>query len=351
MKISQLIKDRFKVLSIVGMMLSIFCILFVLVSGIFYLGYAYIDKVNPSTIYIPTGSSCSEQVDILYKSGAISDTTEYINYLKRANVEKAKAGKYVIKSRIPYKKFINIISIGRQKPVRMIFTASRTPEMLAKKISRNIECDSATIYDAITSDSVANYYGFEKKTFMTMFVPNTYEVYWNVSQKTLFDRLKKEYDVFWSKDDREAKRQSLGMTREQVVTLASIVYEESKVYQDMRKIAGVYMNRLDMHMPLQACPTAKYAAGDWTLTRVLKKHTEIDSPYNTYKIAGLPPGPIVYPSSVAVDAVLNYIKSKDIYFCAAPEFNGTHRFAPTYAKHKRNARAYYIAYKKRKANN
>ena len=185
-------------------------------------------------------------------------------------------------------------------------------------------------------------HGFNRYTYLAMFVPDTYEVYWTVTPLQLLDRLKKEYDAFWN-DSRTAKAKAAGLTREQAMTLASIVIEETKYEPEMPTIAGVYINRLRKGMLLQADPTVKYAVNDPSLRRILNKHLEVDSPYNTYKYAGLPPGPITTPTKAAIDAVLNYQHHDYLYFCAHESFNGQHRFATNLAGHMENARRFHAA--------
>ena len=180
-----------------------------------------------------------------------------------------------------------------------------------------------------------------RQTFMAMFIPNTYEVYWNCSVNDLLQRMKRESDRFWA--SRDAKLARCGLTRNEAITLASIVYEETKRQSEMPVVAGVYINRLRRGMPLQADPTVKFALGDFSLRRILHKHLEVDSPYNTYRVVGLPPGPICMPSIAAIDAVLNYQEHDYLYFCAKEDLSGAHNFARTLAEHNRNARAYAAA--------
>ena len=180
-----------------------------------------------------------------------------------------------------------------------------------------------------------------------MFIPNTYEMWWNVSPEALTDRMLGEYEKFWT-SERKDKLARTRLSQKEVMNLAAIVYEETKVVSEMPKIAGVYINRLRRGMPLQACPTAKYAVGDFTLTRILYKHTQVDSPYNTYKHRGLPPGPICMPSIAAIDAVLGYADHKYLYFCAKEDLSGRHNFASTLTEHNRNSRRYNEALKRMK---
>jgi UPF0755 protein len=181
--------------------------------------------------------------------------------------------------------------------------------------------------------------GYVKDSTIAMFIPNTYEVYNDISAEALLRRISRENSRFWS-EERTAKLKRCKLSKYEVMTLASIVYEETKRVEEMPIIAGVYINRLNRKMLLQACPTAKYAVGDFTIKRVLEKHTQTDSPFNTYKYAGLPPAPICIPSIDAIDAVLNYEEHRYLYFCASPKLDGSNVFAKTYKEHQINSRKY-----------
>lgn len=190
-------------------------------------------------------------------------------------------------------------------------------------------------------------YGLNAATAVSLFIPNTYEVYWNISTDGLFQRMYKEYRHFWN-EHRTAQAKRLGLTPAEVATVASIIEEESNRQEDYPIIAGLYLNRLKKGMPLQACPTVKYALQDFGLRRILTKHLQVESPYNTYKYAGLPPGPIRIPRAATMDAVLNSKKHNYLYMCASTAFDGTHHFSSTYAEHARYARHYQAELNKRK---
>ena len=181
--------------------------------------------------------------------------------------------------------------------------------------------------------------GFDAVTIKTMFIPNTYEVYWNTPADKLVERMKREYDSFWN-DERLKKAENIRLSPIEVSILASIVEEETAVPEEYPVVAGLYINRLYKNMPLQADPTVKYAVGDFTLRRILNIHLEVESPYNTYLNGGLPPGPIRIPSVRGIDAVLNYTKHNYIYMCANDDFSGRHNFAVTLSEHNRNAQKY-----------
>ena len=215
---------------------------------------------------------------------------------------------------------------GKQDPVMVVFNNMRTLDQLAGRVVRYLESDSAEFADWLTGNELPARYGFEAATFTSMFIPNTYEFFWNTGPEEFTDRMKKEYDKFWD-GERDRKAKKMEMTRAEVVTLASIVDEETLFDDENSRVAGVYINRLEKGIPLQADPTLKFALGDFSLERILNEDKKIDSPYNTYKFKGLPPGPISIPSVSAIDGVLQYEKHNYLYFCAKADFSGYHAFA------------------------
>ena len=218
----------------------------------------------------------------------------------------------------------------------------RDTKKMAALLSSQLEAETAQMTAAMNDTQIIEAHGFNSATLLAMFIPDTYEVYWTITPLQLLDRLKKEYDAFWN-DSRRAKAREAGLTPVQVMTLASIVIEETKYEPEMPAIAGVYINRLNKGMLLQADPTVKYAVNDPSLKRILNRHLLVDSPYNTYRHPGLPPGPITTPTKAAIDAVLNYQKHNYLYFCADASFNGQHRFAATLSEHMANARRFHAA--------
>jgi UPF0755 protein len=239
---------------------------------------------------------------------------------------------------------MNVIQIARmlkgsQAPVNVTFNNIRTLPDLAGRLSEQLQADSLTMLAALTDDSVAAEYGFTPREFIGMFIPDTYELYWTTSPASFIERMKREYDRFWN-EARLAKLDEIGLTRKEVSAMASIIDEETNRSDEMATIAGVYMNRIANGMPLQADPTVKFALGDPFIKRILYKHLEVDSPYNTYRHTGLPPGPIRMPSTQALNAVLNYQHHDYLYFCAKPDFSGYHAFAKTLSAHNLNAAAY-----------
>ena len=235
---------------------------------------------------------------------------------------------------------------NQKRIVQLTFGSVRTLEDLAKKISQTINADSTELMRTFNDVNLQKKYGFNNQTFISLFIPNTYEVYSDITPEELVDRMAKEYKKFWTAK-RKAKAKKLGLSQSEVTTLASIVHEEQKVKIDEQpKIAGLYLNRLKNGWLLQADPTVKYALNNPSLKRLLYKHLEIDSPYNTYKNTGLPPGPICIPEPNAIDAVLNHEKHNYFFMCAKPEYSGYHNFAQTNAQHEVNARIYHNWLKK-----
>ena len=270
-------------------------------------------------------------------------------YASHLNLEsRIKVGHYILKEDMSVISIVRMFVLGEQTPINLVIGEARTLPQLAGKISKQIMADSAAILGVMRNREVKAELGYKHDSLIAMFVPNTYQVYWTVTPEKLLERMKRESNAFWN-EGRKAKLEAIGMSSYQVMTLASIVYEETKNRGEMPKIAGVYVNRLRKRMPLQACPTVKYAMGDFSLTRILHKHLQTVSPFNTYRNAGLPPAPICIPSVAAIDAVLNYEKSSYLYFCAKPEFDGTHNFAKTLSEHNANSRKYNEALKRLKS--
>ena len=317
-------------------------------SGLMYYTYACRHKVlKDGMVYIPTDTTTLYgQAAILFDEGFIKDSSEYKLMVAKMGF-KVYPGKYELKEGMTYKQLLSKIGTGSQTPVKVTFNNIRTPQRLAGVVSRYIEADSLSLLNAFLNDSLAQIYGFSTATFPSMFIPNTYELYWNTSPEQFIERMNKEYNRFWSAGGREEKLEKTGLTKQEVSTLASIVIEETKIKEEMPRIAGIYLNRLKAGMPLQADPTVKFALGDPSIKRILYKHLEIESPYNTYKNTGLPPGPIYVPPIVAIDAVLDFEPTDYFYFCAAPDLSGKHVFAWTLNEHNKNAQAYANALNRR----
>ena len=272
----------------------------------------------------------------------------YRLYARRLNLpETFKPGHYRLTPDMSTVAVVRAVKLGLQTPVQVAINNARIPAHLAAKLARQIAADSTAIADALYSKQLAAEVGFDSLTLFSMFIPDNYEFYWTVTPEDLVRRMRREYDAYWTAE-RDAKRKRSGLSRLQVMTLASIVYEETRAVDEMARIAGVYVNRLRKGIPLQADPTVKYAMQDVKLRRILNKHLKYQSPYNTYVNKGLPPSPIAMPSKDAIEAVLDFEEHEYIFFCARPTFDGHHNFARTYAEHLANARAYTRELDKRK---
>ena len=258
-----------------------------------------------------------------------------------------KTGRYAIHPNENIFTIFNHLYRGQQTPTNITISSLRTIEQLASSISKQIMIDSTEITRIINDSTIYTKDGFNKETLPALFIPNTYQVYWNISAKDLYNRLYKEYKHFWN-ENRINKAKKMAMNPIEITTLASIVEEETKNKQEKPIVAGLYINRLRKNIPLQADPTIKFALQDFTLRRILNSHLTIKSPYNTYLNTGLPPGPIRITPPDAIDAVLNHKKHNYIYMCAKEDFSGTHNFATTLSEHTQNARKYWNALNKRK---
>lgn len=300
--------------------------------------------VRPGVVYIPTGSDYAALCDSLEAGGSrIRHRWFFDRYADRLELERTlKPGCYELREGMSVIDVVRMFKLGLQTPVRVSMNNVKTVRQLAGKLSRQIEADSASLVAAFTDGELAARLGFDTLTLFSMFIPDTYEMWWTVAPGALAERMKKEYDRFWT-GERSRKLERTGLSRLEAMTLASIVYEETRKSDEMPTVAGVYMNRLRIGMPLQADPTVKYAVGDFSLRRILNKHLKTPSPYNTYLNKGLPPSPICMPSIEAIDAVLDYERHNYIFFCAKEDFSGYHNFAENYSRHLANARRYQAA--------
>jgi UPF0755 protein len=259
-----------------------------------------------------------------------------------------KPGHYRFPAKISNQELIRRLQLGEQTPIKLSYTHSiRTREQLAGFMGKKLLLDSTEIKERLDSKEYMKHYGLTPETAVCLFIPNTYEVYWTMTADQLFNRMHKEYQRFWN-EERLEKARKKGLTPTEVATLASIIASETNKSFEYPLIASLYLNRLNKGIALQACPTVIYANGDFSIRRVLNRHLAIDSPYNTYKYRGLPPGPIRLASPEIIDAVLNAPKTDYLYMCANPDFSGTHVFSSSYAKHSAVAREYQRELNKRK---
>jgi UPF0755 protein len=301
--------------------------------------------------YIPTGSTYEFVKNGLEEEGIIENAKSF-NWvaLKKGYDDRVMPGRYKIRNGLTNNELVNMLRSGDQDPVMVVFNNVRTLNHLSGKVSQYLEADSLDFAGYFAHPELPSRYGFDAATFTSMFIPETYEFFWTTSPADFADRMKMEYDKFWE-GERDRKAGKLEMTREEIITLASIVDEETLYDDENSRVAGLYINRLEQGIPLQADPTLKFALGDFSRQRILNEDKEIDSPYNTYKFKGLPPGPISIPSVAAIDGVLDYEKHRYLYMCAKADFSGYHAFARTYNQHLKNARAYQRELNKRRIYN
>lgn len=299
-------------------------------------------------LYVKSDYTFDSVLKVLEDAGIIKDIKDFKWTAKRKNYSAhVNSGKFIIRNRSSNNEVVNKLRSGSQEPVKLRFNNLRTLSDLSDRIAEQLEIESSDLLEYISDADVQAKYTMNAHTMACMFIPNTYEVYWNISKEALVERMHKEYKAFWTKS-RLAKAEQIKLTPEEVITLASIVNLETRKNDEKNVVAGVYMNRIKIGMRLQADPTIIFAYNNFDMKRVLNKHKKIDSPYNTYKYAGLPPGPICIPDISSIDAVLNYNKHKYIYFCARSDFSGYHNFAKTLSQHNRNAAAYQKELNKRR---
>ena len=297
---------------------------------------------NPTFIYIDDDDS-ADSVFTKIETNLHPESMTGIKMLAKLKNygENIYTGAYKISPEMTVLETFRMLKAGRQTPVKLIIPSVRTIDKLVSRAAEQIMADSASIASLLNDSSYLANLGYDKATIPALFIPNTYEVYWNMTAEGFIKRMTRENKNFWN-TERTAKAKALNMTAAEVCTLASIVDEETANNAEKPLVAGLYINRLKRGMLLQADPTVCFCYG-YTLDRVLKKHLKIDSPYNTYKYKGLPPAPINVPPKACIDAVLNPDTHGYMYFCASPSFDGTHNFAVTYNEHLRNARAFQRA--------
>lgn len=294
-------------------------------------------------LYIRTGETLEKVAEELKNTGVHSNISEFIWVAHRKKLDQTlKPGHYVITDGMSNFHLVRMMALGRQTPVRVIFHNMRSIEQLAGRLASQIEADSASLLKTFSDSVIQRKAGFNAATIPSMFIPNTYEVYWTVTPEQFFSRMHDEYNIFWN-ETRKNRCKEIGYSIDEVVTLASIVEQETNKNSEKSTIAGVYINRLRKKIPLQADPTVKYAIGDFSIRRIKAEHLTIESPYNTYKYNGLPPGPICLPSVSSIEAVLNYEDHGYYYFCAKDDLSGYHEFARDYNAHLHNARKYQRA--------
>lgn len=321
------------------------------VLGISFTFYAYQVVYTPNILVdqddrlfiIDSGDTFKEVQDELHQGNYLQDLISFSFLAKLMDYdERITPGRYLLKRNMNNLRAIQLLKSGAQEPVRITFNNVRLISELAEKITRNLGMTPEEFEAAVTQFAMTNTHGFNNENIIAMFIPNTYEVYYNVSPDALVKRMHSEYEKYWN-EEREALAKKIGLSKVEVSILASIVQAESVREDEAPTIAGLYLNRLKQGIPLQADPTLVFAVGDFTLKRILNVHKEIDSPYNTYMHTGLPPGPINMPEINSLNAVLNYLPSDYIYMCAKEDFSGRHNFTSDYREHMNNAIRYQRA--------
>ncbi len=317
------------------------------VAGYRFYNFIFQNNVKKSgLLYIATGSGFQQVFDSLSQGGYLWDKTSFEWVALRKNYPKnVRPGAYTIKGGWNNNQLIDLLRSGTQTPVKVTVNNIRLREELAARLAHYLEPDSGAFISMLNNDKIATDLGFTHESFPVLIIPNTYEFYWNTSPAKFIERMKLEYDHFWNMA-RKSKAVELGLSPLQVVTIASIVQEETNKNDEKPRIAGVYINRMKRGWLLQADPTIKFALHNFQIKRVLTEYLSVDSPYNTYKYTGLPPGPINFPDVVNVDAVLNAEHHNYMYFCAKEDFSGYHNFAQSLAEHNRNAAKYQNALNK-----
>lgn len=316
-----------------------------------WFGYTYYQRIfspNVTTpgredveFYIPTGTDYRGVGDKLLKQKLIRNAEAFHWVAEQMNYPRhVRPGRYILKDGMSTRELVTMLRSGRQAPLRFTFVKFRTKEQLAEYVDEKLEMRAGELL-ALLNDAafLDKHNGLKPETALGIFIPNTYEIYWNVTPTEFFERMYKEYQAFWS-DMRNGQRQKIGLNRIEVMTLASILEEETNRNDEKARMAGVLLNRIRNKWPLQADPTVKYAVGDFSLRRITYEHLQVQSPYNTYANPGLPPGPICTPSIPSIDAVLNPERHDYMYYCAKLDGSGYHHFSRTNAEHEQYADQY-----------
>lgn len=301
------------------------------------------EKLEDNIVVIATNSSFKDVVEILYKNNQIIDTISFREVSEMMNYRRSimRAGRYKITPSWSNRSLIGHLRSGEQEPINLVLTHGWLLEDVAAKASQFIETDSTDLINLFFNENYIKKSGYTTETLMSLFIPNTYEFYWNTNEKEFFERMIKEHNSFWNSNDRLSKAKKIGLTPQAVYTLASIVEREISKNEEKKRVAGLYLNRIKISMKLDADPTAKFATRDFKATRILYKHIRFDSPYNTYLYNGLPPGPISMASITSIDAVLDSEVHNFYYMCVEPDNPGYHVFAETLSEHNKNARKYH----------
>lgn len=316
--------------------------IFLYCTYVFFVPNILINKEEKAYLCIRDSSSMDDVIAELKKTATVLNISAFRQVATVINYTKIRPGRYELSDGMNNFTLVRILRNGRQTPLKLTFNNIRTKEQLAGRLSKVVMADSLSIIQLMNDSAYLATYSLNPNTSISNFIPNTYEVFWDLDAQELFERMRKEYDLFWT-EERKAKAAAIPLSPVEVATLASIVEEETNSKAERPTVAGLYINRLRTNMPLQADPTLKFAVGDFSIKRLKLEHILTISPYNTYRNKGLPPGPIRVASPNGMDAVLNFVKHNYIFMCAKETFNGEHNFAVTYAEHQANARRYQKA--------
>lgn len=292
--------------------------------------------------FVPTGADYKMVGDALVEQGLIEHLEGFHWVARQMNYPNTvRPGRYMLADGLSGRELVSLLRSGRQSPVRYTFIKFRTKEQLAASTAAKLEMSEEDLLDLLNDrEFLKKYNGLTPNTVLAAFIPNTYELYWNVSPEDFFERIFSYYKAFWN-EERNRQRQKYHLSRLEVMTLASIVEEETNKNDEKQRVAGVYLNRVRQGWPLEADPTVKFAVGDFSLKRILYEHLQVNSPYNTYLYAGIPPGPICTPSIPSIEAVLNGEKHAYMFFCARADGSGYHHFSRTLAEHNAYAAEYH----------
>tara|TARA_B110000977_G_scaffold3330_1_gene4596 strand:- start:34796 stop:35848 length:1053 start_codon:yes stop_codon:yes gene_type:complete len=328
-------------------------LIFILILSGLLKAYDFYDKIYHSNVtleyktelelFIPSNATFQVVVTLLDEQGVLSNVPSFVWTAKQKKyTKKIKPGRYLIRNGMSNNDLVNLLRSGSQTPVNVTFNNVRTLEQFSSIISKQLELDSLDLYNAFRDSTFLSSVKLNKYSVVSLFLPNTYEFYWNVSLENFMSRMVSENYRFWTKE-RLNKAKRIGLSPSEVSTLASIVQKETLKRDEQPIVAGLYLNRLNKRMKLESDPTVIFALNNFNIKRVLDKDTKFKSPYNTYLNRGLPPGPITIPSIRALDSVLNNEKHDYIFMCAKEDFSGYHNFAVNYTQHLRNAKKYRTA--------
>jgi UPF0755 protein len=328
---------------------------FVALIAVMAMVWAYIRYFKPNVVdfsgkeylYIRTGSSWKDVMDSLHSNNLLIDENSFNDMAGKMGVDKqVHPGRYALEPGMSNYSLLRLLRSGVQSPVKLTLNKLRTKEQIIYKLSSQLEPDSAAFARLFSDSAFLKDYGIGVSQIQVLFMPNTYELYWNTSPEKVISKIAKSHQQFWNAE-RKSKARQLNLSIPDIITIASIVEEETNKHDEKPRIASVYLNRLKIGMKLGADPTVKFAVGDFTLRRILNIHTQKVSPYNTYLVAGLPPGPICTPGKESIEAILNHEETNYLFFCAKEDFSGYHNFASSYNEHLENARRYQQALNQR----